>query len=169
MIELLERTKSNKRLDMNVLDLFHPLTGLCRPQTRPWRAGDNASPRSTCSGEACLSGESQCSVSRRSQPHLKAAEESVIAACRSNRVFAVDDRRTSPRHLDLSSARMSLRYRDKVVIVTGGSKGIGRGVVRAFGRKHDAKCARSCRDSVSPLCVFVSGRGRQGGVLCARR
>lgn len=57
------------------------------------------------------------------------------------RVFTVDDRRSSPRQLDLSSARMSLRYRDKVVIVTGGSKGIGRGVVRAFGRKHDVKCA----------------------------
>lgn len=34
-----------------------------------------------------------------------------------------------------STDKMSLRYLNKVVIVTGGSKGIGRGIVKAFGRK----------------------------------
>ena len=29
-----------------------------------------------------------------------------------------------------------LRYKDKIAIVTGGSKGIGEGIVREFGKKH---------------------------------
>lgn len=32
----------------------------------------------------------------------------------------------------ITGAEMSLRYHNKVAIVTGGSKGIGRGIVRVF-------------------------------------
>lgn len=38
--------------------------------------------------------------------------------------------------LDRSADKMCPRYKNKVVVVTGGSKGIGRGVVRVFGTRY---------------------------------
>lgn len=40
---------------------------------------------------------------------------------------------------------MSSRYLSKVVVVTGGSKGIGRGVVRAFGTCRPGVTSRLCQ------------------------
>ena len=36
----------------------------------------------------------------------------------------------------------SLRYKDKVVIVTGGSQGIGEGCVRVFGMEYSLYCSK---------------------------
>ena len=38
----------------------------------------------------------------------------------------------------MASEGSGLRYKDKVALVTGGSKGIGEGVVRVFGKHFNA-------------------------------
>ena len=38
----------------------------------------------------------------------------------------------------MASSSCPLRYKDKVTIVTGGSKGIGEGIVRVFGEAFNA-------------------------------
>lgn len=67
---------------------------------------------------------------------------------------------------------MSLRYRNKVVIVTGGSKGIGRGIVRVFGMKYlQSICydwSGKLRNNDHAFFCF-SGKWSHSGVLCTRR
>lgn len=69
-----------------------------------------------------------------------------------------------------TSDKMSLRYHNKVVIVTGGSKGIGRGIVKAFGMEIITIVSFNISAvGCEPLAFFSSGEWGQGCVLCTRR
>ena len=62
-----------------------------------------------------------------------------------------------------------MRYKDKVVLVTGGSKGIGEGCVRVFVEEGGAKvvfCARGEKEGKA-LEGEVNARARAGRSSCA--
>ena len=63
----------------------------------------------------------------------------IVSQCENEAITNFRDVAIIHRRLITSSVKTMesrLRYKDKIAIVTGGSKGIGEGIVREFGKKH---------------------------------